>query len=97
MLYFVFIDKFIRRYGTHVVVSAKFGGEFKIVHTAKKSKVTSIEDFAQDCTTEALSMFSRSWKTSFNFLIASIDTQNAKKNSDKNQDNAKTKKQKQRS
>jgi len=72
-IFIFFKENFIRRYGTHVVVSAKFGGDFKIVHTTKKSKVASVESFAQDCTTEAVSMFSGSWKTSFNALVVNMD------------------------
>jgi hypothetical protein len=79
-----------------VVVSAKFGGDFKIVHTTKKSKVASVESFAQDCTTEALSMFSGSWKTSFNALVVNMDINKSNKNTDTQKDDANMARKKQR-
>lgn len=66
-------EKFISRYGTHVVVSAKFGGEFKVIHTMQKSKVDSLEQFSQKCTTDALSMFSRSFHGNVNFKFGTGD------------------------
>jgi hypothetical protein len=91
-----FKENFIHRYGTHVVVSAKFGGDFKIVHTTKKSKVASVESFAQDCTTEAVSMFSGSWKTSFNALVVNMDINKSNKNTDTQKDDANMARKKQR-
>jgi hypothetical protein len=62
-------NRFIQRYGTHVVVSAKFGGEFKIMNTMQKSRTTSIESFSQKCTQDSMKMFSRTWSEKINFLV----------------------------
>ncbi len=52
-------ESFIQRYGTHVIASAKFGGEFKIMHTMRKSKTSSIDKFAEKCNQDTMMMFSR--------------------------------------
>ena len=62
-------EKFILRYGTHVVVSAKFGGEFKIMHTMRKSKKSSLDQFAQQCTSDSLKTFSRSFDVKGSFAV----------------------------
>jgi hypothetical protein len=64
-------EKFIGRYGTHVVVSAKFGGEFKIMHTMRKSKTTGLDAFAQQSIEDAMRMFSRSWNLATSLFVAS--------------------------
>ncbi len=57
-----------------MVVSAKFGGEFKIMHTMRKTKKSNIESFAEQCTQDSLKMFSRSWSASVNLFLASSQT-----------------------
>ncbi len=54
-----------------MAVTAKFGGEFKIMLTKHKSKTTSIDKFAEQCTQDTMNMFSRSWSSGLNALIAS--------------------------
>ncbi len=66
-------QNFIQRYGTHVIVSAKFGGEFKIMHTMRKSKTTSIDKFAEKCNREILAMFSRGAKVEGNVELLQAD------------------------
>jgi hypothetical protein len=64
-----------------VVVSAKFGGEFKIMQTMQKSTETSIDSFAQQSTLNCMKMFSRSFSASLNLLVLQ---NNNKKTSSKN-------------
>ena len=80
-----------------MVVSAKFGGEFKIIHTMQKSKVSSVEQFAQECLTDSLSMFSRSYNLNANLIVANIDGTISGSTSHGKAKNAKFKKQKTRS
>jgi hypothetical protein len=68
-------QNFIIRYGTHVIVSAKFGGEFKIMHTMRKSKTSNIEKFAEKCNNDVLAMFSRGVRVDANIKYASGDIQ----------------------
>ncbi len=84
-------EKFILRYGTHVVVSAKFGGEFKIMNTMRKSKATSIESFAEKATQDSMKMFSRTITEKANVLVmnheltkSKSDQKDSNKHSDKN-------------
>ena len=74
MYIYVDAENFILRYGTHVIVSAKFGGEFKIMNTQSKSKSTSIDKFAERCNQEAMSMFSRSYRTKINLVLFNQET-----------------------
>ena len=69
-------DKFILRYGTHVVVSAKFGGEFKMLNTQRKSKSASIEKFAEKCTADSLKLMSRTVNFNMNLLVATVNVKN---------------------
>ena len=86
-------DKFILRYGTHVVVSAKFGGEFKIMNTMRKSKATSIENFAEKCTQNSMNMFSRSWTEKMNVFLINQSSKKSKyrKNKDDKSSNKRKK------
>ena len=63
-----------------MVVSAKFGGEFKIMYTMRKSKATSIEKFAEKCTQDSLKMFSRSWSAGVNLLVLNNNNQGSESN-----------------
>jgi hypothetical protein len=76
------------RYGTHVVVSAKFGGEFKIVNTMKKNQITSLDTFAKQSTLNCLKMFSRSFSSSLNLILL----KKSKKEEHKNDQNTKKEK-----
>ena len=67
------------RYGTHVVVSAKFGGEFKIMQTMRKTKEAKIDSFAQQSTLNCMRMFSRSFSASINLMV--VNNKNSKTNS----------------
>jgi hypothetical protein len=51
------------------VVSAKFGGEFKIMRTSKKSKSSNLESFAEKCTRDSMKMFSRSQALNGNLFV----------------------------
>jgi len=89
-------EKFILRYGTHVVVSAKFGGEFKIMNTMRKSKATSIESFAEKATQDSMKMFSRTITEKANILIMNheisktkSDQEDSNKHKEKNAKNVK--------
>lgn len=70
-------EKFISRYGTHVVVSAKFGGEFKIMHTMRKTKTSSIEKFSEKCTQDSLKLFSRTWSANVDLLLVKTNNKNS--------------------
>ena len=63
-------ERFVLRYGTHVVTAAKFGGEFKLMHSAERSRAASLDKFAEHCIRESLRKFSRSFslKTSMVFV-----------------------------
>ena len=74
------------RYGTHVVVSAKFGGEFKMMHTMQKSKKSSLEQFAEQCTHDSLKTFSRSFDAKAGLTLPILSGQGKTKGSlDSNQ------------
>lgn len=62
----------------------------------QKSKVSSIEAFSQECTTDALSMFSRSWNVNVNLLLVNIGSNKSKNEKKGKVDDAKMKKQKSR-
>lgn len=68
-----------------MVVSAKFGGEFKIMHTMHKTKTSSIETFSQQCIQDSMKMFSRSWNIKANAFLASgmLKKENNKSDTDK--------------
>lgn len=68
-------ESFINRYGTHVVVSAKFGGEFKIMHTMSKSKEATLEKFSAQCTQDSLKMFSRAFNLKSNMVFVQTETE----------------------
>ena len=87
------LEKFIMRYGTHVVVSAKFGGEFRIMHTMRKSKAMSIENFAEKCTQDSMKMFSRSWQVNVNLIVANLQKNESHQQSEANKKNSNSKKQ----
>ena len=70
-------EKFITRYGTHVVVSAKFGGEFKIMHTMRKIKTSSIEKFSEKCTQDSLRLFSRTWSANVDLFLVKSNNKNS--------------------
>ena len=81
------------RYGTHVIVSAKFGGEFKLMHTMRKSKVRSIESFAETCIQDSMQMFSRSWQVNVNLLVAQVKKSETNSKQNKANNNTENKQQ----
>ncbi|CAF0723375.1 unnamed protein product [Brachionus calyciflorus] len=87
-------DRFILRYGTHVVVSAKFGGEFKLMHTMHKTKTTSIETFSQQCIQDSMKMFSRSWSANANLFIVNSQNKGQKTNNETRKEEQKSEKEK---
>lgn len=52
-----------------MVVGAKFGGEFKILHAMRKSRASRIETFAQQSIEDAMRMFSRSWNVATSLAV----------------------------
>ncbi|XP_035698852.1 uncharacterized protein LOC118431702 [Branchiostoma floridae] len=51
------LQKFIIRYGTHYIKSAKFGGSFRLFKTQEASKTGSIEDFSVQAQSSYNSLF----------------------------------------
>lgn len=60
-----------------MVVSAKFGGEFKIMHTMRKTKTSSIEKFSEQCTQDSLKLFSRTWSVNVDAFVAKSNNRNS--------------------
>jgi hypothetical protein len=60
----------------------------------KKTKVTSVENFAQECTTDVLKMFSRSVSTNVNLIFAKAVVTKTPTGKDSNVDEAKLQRQK---
>lgn len=50
----------------------------------RKSKATSIENFAEKCTQNSMKMFSRSWTEKMNVFVVDQSSKNSKYKYDKN-------------
>jgi hypothetical protein len=75
-----------------VVVSAKFGGEFKIIHTMRKTKTSSIEKFSEQCTEDSMKLFSRSWSANANAMLLKSKNKNSEAKNETNHHDSSRKK-----
>jgi hypothetical protein len=77
-----------------VVVAAKFGGEFKIIHTMRKSKTSSIDTFSQQSIEDTMKMFSRGWSMGTNLKILSNTVKASKSSNETSSEEKKLEKEK---
>eukprot|EP00058_Branchiostoma_floridae_P026062 XP_002611552.1 hypothetical protein BRAFLDRAFT_63809 [Branchiostoma floridae] len=71
------LQKFILRYGTHFIKSAKFGGSFRLFKTQEASKVSSFQEFSEKSEASLNAIFANA-KAEFGLESSSGSSQSSK-------------------